>query len=211
MPLFNDIAGLLRSSVGNNLDNRAEDIENTKRNFANIGRYKKPIENGYIDEELDRSIWDFQRDNSLKRDGFMNPGGETEAELVSQLMKLPKIEPSVEDKQTGIQQVSALPALGARLLGLSLGAAGVMEWWKNHSTDHRENIAGAVRREQNGEIDENESARCEALLRRGTDICNEIRRKHGATEAAICRGQLMEVYAACRAGKPESQWPPFPY
>lgn len=40
MSIFDDISGLLRGSVGNNMDNDPEDVLNTKRNFAAIGRYK---------------------------------------------------------------------------------------------------------------------------------------------------------------------------
>lgn len=63
------------------MENKTEDIKRTKENFAKDSRYNKPIENGYIDRELDTAIKDFQHDYDLKPDGYMNPKGETETRL----------------------------------------------------------------------------------------------------------------------------------
>lgn len=85
-------SGFLKKPVGNNLDNDPDDITKTKELFANEGYYKQPVENGYIDKELDDSIWNFQRDNDLKQDGIMNPGGETETALISRIREKSKEE-----------------------------------------------------------------------------------------------------------------------
>lgn len=69
MSIFSDFARLLDGAVGNNLENRAEDVAFMKKRFAHEGRYNKPVENGYIDRELDQAIYGFQRDNNLKIDG----------------------------------------------------------------------------------------------------------------------------------------------
>lgn len=103
MSIFDDISGLLRGSVGNNMDNDPEDVLNTKRNFAAIGRYKKPVENGIYDQELDDSIFSHQKENKLKYDGIMKPGGETEMSSIGYRLKLPVPKPNEEEKRTGIQ------------------------------------------------------------------------------------------------------------
>ncbi len=145
MSIFTDIAGLLRGSVGNNMDNDPDDVANTKRNFAAIGRYKKPVENGYIDQELDEAILNHQRDNNLKVDGIMKPGGETEASIISQRLGIPRIEPNREEKETNIQQANA--AVLPLIMRLGLPAVAGSLWWQNESNkEQREN---AVRHLEN--------------------------------------------------------------
>lgn len=73
---------LIASPVGNNLENREDDVRRVKGIFSNLGYYKRPVENGIIDQETDTAIHNFQKDNKLKIDGYMNPGGETEGALV---------------------------------------------------------------------------------------------------------------------------------
>jgi len=75
--------GLIKKPVGNNVDNDPQDVFAVKKRFSDQGYYKQPIENGYIDRELDDAIWSFQKDNDLKQDGYMNPDGETERALFS--------------------------------------------------------------------------------------------------------------------------------
>lgn len=54
-----------------------------KRNAASKtpGFFDDDTENGFITRELEAGIRDFQRENGLKTDGVMRPGGETEAAL----------------------------------------------------------------------------------------------------------------------------------
>ncbi len=209
MPILNDIAALLRAPVGNNLENRPEDVKNAKRNFAKQGRYKRPIENGIIDQELDDAITGFQRDHKLKVDGIMNPGGETEAMLLSKILKLDEEKSSNKNQTAGYQQASALPITALRLFGFGLGTAGAMEWWKNNSTDHRNDMVKGIERQRNGRISKEEEARCDELFSKLTDVCSRVKERYGAEEAAICRKQASEVYAACLAGK--QTLPPFHY
>lgn len=75
----------LKKPVGNNLENLPDDVVRTKEAFQDLGYYTRKVENGYIDRELDDAIWSFQSDQDLKRDGKMNPGGETESRI-SKLM-----------------------------------------------------------------------------------------------------------------------------
>lgn len=208
MPLFNDVVALLRAPVGNNLENRPSDVENVKRNFAAEGRYKRPVENGIIDQELDDAITSFQRDNELKVDGIMNPGGETEATLVSSLMNIPNVKPPSGETNSKIEHASALPGMAMRLFGFGLGTAGAMEWWKSNSTDHRENMVKGLERRQGGRISKEEEARCDELYQRLTNTCRRVREEKGPDAAAICRQEASEVYAACLAGK---TLPPFHY
>ncbi len=77
-------------SIGNNRDNDENDVMNTKLNFARLGYYNEPIENGIIDAGLDKAITSFQSDNGLKKDGWMGPDGETETTLFTQLQGMRK-------------------------------------------------------------------------------------------------------------------------
>jgi hypothetical protein len=108
MSLFGNIVKLINGPVGNNLANAPEDVEALKRNFSYEGRYERPMENGYIDADLNRAIYGFQRDNSLQVDGRVNPGGETEATLAGKIM-------GFDQPPSGIIKVSAAPALATRL------------------------------------------------------------------------------------------------
>lgn len=78
---------LIASPVGNNLENREDDVRRVKGIFSNLGYYKRPVENGIIDQETDTAIHNFQKDNNLKIDGYIKPGGETEENLIKILIK----------------------------------------------------------------------------------------------------------------------------
>jgi peptidoglycan hydrolase-like protein with peptidoglycan-binding domain len=71
----------LTGMVGNNRDNEEADVAATKLNFARLGYYNEPIENGIIDAGLTSAIRRFQKDKNLKNDGWMRPAGETETTL----------------------------------------------------------------------------------------------------------------------------------
>ncbi len=47
MSFSSNFIELLNAPVGNNAENRKEDVENLKRGFSQDGRYTRPIENGY--------------------------------------------------------------------------------------------------------------------------------------------------------------------
>ncbi|GEM_PF-2583209 len=77
--------GLIRSSVGNNLFNKQDDVTSVKRALSALGRFEEDEPNGYITRELDGSIRKFQKDNGLETDGLLYPGGETETALLQNL------------------------------------------------------------------------------------------------------------------------------
>jgi hypothetical protein len=60
------------------------DIVNAKQALRDLGYYQPPIGNtigAWVDNKLFDGIRNFQRDNRLKVDGVMKPGGPTEAAL----------------------------------------------------------------------------------------------------------------------------------
>jgi hypothetical protein len=75
----------LSNSVGNNLSNHEQDVQNVKRELFKRGYFTKSVENGIIDGEVTKAIKDFQKDKKLKVDGLMNPNGETEQAIHSDL------------------------------------------------------------------------------------------------------------------------------
>ena len=156
MLFSNSLAGFIQKPVGKNLDNELNDILKTKQNFARDGRYNKPVENGYIDKELDTAIWNFQRDNDLKADGYMKPGGETERTLLQTLRwrENKGIDLKAEDpgqKNTGMENVSAaaLPALAYRLAPLlGMSAAAAWAWYQNLSHSEKQGQFATSRRQK---------------------------------------------------------------
>lgn len=81
MSLLNQFADFLKGSVGNNLENRPDDIKSTKRRLKQVGFYDDDTENEFITQELDHGIRKYQRDKGLKEDGRLFPAGETERSL----------------------------------------------------------------------------------------------------------------------------------
>ncbi|MBV1799657.1 peptidoglycan-binding protein [Siccirubricoccus sp. G192] len=53
-----------------------------------LGRYNDRERNGYITRALDDAIRGYQRDRGLRRDGYLDPGGETECTLCIELARL---------------------------------------------------------------------------------------------------------------------------
>jgi peptidoglycan hydrolase-like protein with peptidoglycan-binding domain len=100
MDNFSALVGkLIRSPVGNNLENKEDDVRKVKKAFSELGYYKRPVENGIIDQELDTAIHSFQKDKNLKVDGYMKPGGETERELLLSLNNKAEKKKSKQRKQ----------------------------------------------------------------------------------------------------------------
>jgi hypothetical protein len=198
MPLYTTIVPLLRAPVGNNLENRPDDIKNTKRHFAREGRYKNPIQNEYIDQELDDAITSYQRDNHLKIDGVMNPGGETEATLIGQILKLPNIQPA-EERESGYQQASTVPLFGALALGLGMSATGAAQWWANQSADDREDIIKLAQEKilQKDKPDDNCIREYEDNMR----ICDSLKGV-GPRGQIACKQTAALILAQCQRGVP---------
>lgn len=74
----------LRAPFGSNYAVEPDDILDTKRALMALDYYY-PVAGtepgAFVDNDLFAGIKSFQRDHSLKIDGFMRPGGETEAAL----------------------------------------------------------------------------------------------------------------------------------
>ena len=92
MPFFESLTDFLTGSVGNNLDNAPEDISTTKTNLNALGYFDDDTDNGYITRELDTGIKNFQKDNDLKVDGVLRPGGETERAIYEAVTQRPSDE-----------------------------------------------------------------------------------------------------------------------
>jgi exonuclease VII small subunit len=82
MPLFTPLKRLsLSTSIGDGLTSRTDDVVATCKALKKIGYAAGEEERGYIDRDLDSSIRTYQRDNNLKEDGILHPGGPTERAL----------------------------------------------------------------------------------------------------------------------------------
>lgn len=98
MTMINTLQGLLSGAVGNNLENKPEDVRAVKRELSKTGLFMDDIENPYVTREMDDGIKVFQKDRGLKIDGRIKPGGETEIALFSGLQTiLPTRKPTQAD------------------------------------------------------------------------------------------------------------------
>lgn len=90
-----DPGPILRSNVGNNMDNEDEDVRTvrnmldilTERTEANRETDPEGRPLGMITQQMDDDIRTFQKDNDLKVDGYLEPGGETITAMAAQLKK----------------------------------------------------------------------------------------------------------------------------
>jgi hypothetical protein len=82
--------GFLRSTVEENASVDTADMKPLKKNLGSLGYYH-PTEgvdlHDYPDEPLFKGIRKFQKDESLKVDGVMKPGGPTENRLLERMSK----------------------------------------------------------------------------------------------------------------------------
>lgn len=203
MSFSSNFIELLNAPVGNNAENRKEDVENLKRGFSQDGRYTRPIENGYIDRELNDAIFSFQRDNKLKVDGCVNPGGETEATLISALRGYQR--PPQEEENPAVKTAAAaiLPPLAHRLAAhLAMSATAAWTWWQSQSTAERQRVLN----EMSGKEDKDDKEKCEDRYKRDTNSCNNVTRTRGSR--AVCHESASSIYSARLAGRPEGEWPP---
>lgn len=94
-------------NVGNNMDNDDEDVRTVRRTFDEM--LNRPVAQretdpagrplGIITQQMDDDIRTFQKDNDLKVDGYLEPGGETVMAMAAQLQK----------KQEAAKPASPLP------------------------------------------------------------------------------------------------------
>lgn len=202
-------AGLLNNPVGNNLKNDPDDVETLKNNFAIEGSYTKPVENGYIDYELNDAIYSYQKNNDLKMDGRVNPGGETEATLIGSLLGYTRPQKSEETETPDIRQAAALPALAYRLaMHMGMSAMAAWTWWQSQSPHQRQKTLGEMGQSESNRDPEDDKQHCENEYEVNTRRCNDTTMTKGPRAGAVCHESASHIYAACRAGKPDSQWPP---
>ncbi len=76
MGFLGAISNFLNGPVDNNLTNHPQDIRNTKRGLNRLGYFGDDTENDFITRELDTGIKSFQKDNDLRVDGKLLPGGD---------------------------------------------------------------------------------------------------------------------------------------
>lgn len=78
----------LKDPVGTNYRVNREDLQNTKKALNQLGYYDVPPHRGiddWTDDATFEGIRRFQKDNGLKVDAFMRPGGPTEGRINQQL------------------------------------------------------------------------------------------------------------------------------
>ncbi|HRQ80787.1 MAG TPA: peptidoglycan-binding protein [Azospirillaceae bacterium] len=79
----------LGDRVGDGLPNNPQDIIWLKRALSRLGRYNdRGDPHPFIDRALANAITGYQRDRGLRRDGLLNPGGETECAICVELKRL---------------------------------------------------------------------------------------------------------------------------
>lgn len=83
----------LKKAMGTNYTVDPGDIVNTKKALNQLGYYDIPPHRGiddWTDDPMFNGIRAFQKDNSLKIDGFMRPGGPTEQAIQQRLASVPE-------------------------------------------------------------------------------------------------------------------------
>ena len=78
-------SGLIAESVGNNMTNHDEDVLRVKNKLARLDLFDnktEPEPHGIITRKMDEGIKTFQKENGLRVDGILHPGGETESALL---------------------------------------------------------------------------------------------------------------------------------
>jgi hypothetical protein len=105
--------GLLRP-VGNGRDNRQEDVLGVKHAMRSLGRYAEPGYGmtGYLDRPLDDTIRNYQADRGVRVDGYMNPGGETERELDTDLTLLGGLRTGIGEAVDFVEDLGKRAATG---------------------------------------------------------------------------------------------------
>ncbi len=89
MSLFGKFEHPLKSNVGSNHTNDPHDIVKTKRHLNKLGYFVEDTEGPFITKALENGIIKYQKDNNLRIDGVMKPGGETERSMFEVLAKKP--------------------------------------------------------------------------------------------------------------------------
>lgn len=88
MSFLSEISSLIEGFVGNNRENKPDDVMHVKSVLHELGYFdstKEPEPHGYITREMDDGIKRYQKDRGLRVDGWMKPGGETELAMLKDL------------------------------------------------------------------------------------------------------------------------------
>lgn len=79
----------INDKTGNGCTNHKSDILWLKSAMSDLGRYCHHGEpHGYIESQLDEAVKGYQRDRGLRMDGVLNPLGETECAIRTELTRL---------------------------------------------------------------------------------------------------------------------------
>lgn len=90
MSLFSTISKFITGMVGDQRENRPEDVRQIKNVLDRLGYFnfrKEPEPHGYITREMDEGIRRYQKERGLRVDGWLKPGGETEKSLRKDLKR----------------------------------------------------------------------------------------------------------------------------
>lgn len=168
----------LRAPLGADYQAEPDDILDTKLALADLGYYRTvdgSEPGAWVDGSLFDGIRRFQKDNGLKVDGFMRPGGETERMMRSALERdapgNDNTKPSNDNCHT-----AALPGFGIFFRGSGRGG-----------------VCPPPRGPERNEGD------CDHLLEKDEEICGRLKTPRGR---AICWETAYQRHSACIAGRP---------
>ncbi len=140
----------------------------------------------------------FSVKNNLKIDGIAKPGGETEAALVSTLMKLPKPKSSKEDEKYGYQTASVIPLLGILGLGLGMSAAGAAQWWMSeNNADKREKILKSFQKSDESTSPHPDNDSCYDEYERDINECKRVGKSLNYRAQKACEETAILRYTQC--------------
>ena len=107
----------LTDEVGDGRRNREEDVAKVQCALGQLGRLKR-APTGLIDRDTDDAVRKVQRENGLKADGWLRPGGPTE-QTIGRLLT-PKLRPKTREEVSPTLGLLAKKD-GARRLGSLFG------------------------------------------------------------------------------------------
>lgn len=227
---FGNPLGLITGSVGNMMDNDEEDVRKVRTGLENLDVIDeeekeldfqgKPL--GIITRGLDTGIKKFQRDNDLKEDGVLKPGGETEAALKDKLFAPSRKQETLMQKTAA----AALPPLAfqlAMLLGMSATAA-----WQHYQSlppSQKTELRNRVNKNESADEDDDEISdtsqddidkqklydECERKYKRDSERCRDKNLIRRADNRARCWERARIRYDLCIRGREEEEWPKLIY
>ncbi len=199
--LFKNIyANQLSSAVGNNMENKEDDVTRVKRELKSKGYYPSKIENGVIDRDTDTGIKAFQRDNDLKEDGIMHPGGETEQTLFKS---------KNEQKKPITISAVASPFIIAMASFLGVSTAVAAQIWQNMSESERKRVLAQMKNDSDTAtgVSEDHKEICDQIHDDDHKRCSRLVKRKSAAAASRCHASANDRYEKCLLGKPQSEWP----